>query len=225
MWKTVKHFLGKNKESDLPPIEGGTSIHYSNDEKAEAFNNFFLNNAFSNSNNATLPIFVPLRTKRITNIVATEQDELYMIKSINVNKATGPDGVSQTMLREAGLSIVKIVKPPTKLINLSFRTAIFPDSWKLAHVLLLYKKNDQSEINNYRPISLFSCVSKIAERVVFKYTFNYIHENHFLSPFQSGFIPGDSTVNQLDNVYHMLCEALDKKIRGQSCVLRYKQSL
>ena len=207
-WKTVKYFLGKNKESDLPPIEDGTSIHYSNDEKAEAFNNFFLNNAFLNSNNATLPKSVPSRTERITNIVATEQDVLDIIKSVNVNKAAGPDGVSPTMLREAGLSIVK---PLTKLINLSLRTAIFPDSWKLAHVLPLHKKNDKSEINNYRPISLLSCVSKIAERVVFKYTFNYIRENHLLSPFQSGFIPGDSTVNQLVNVYHMLCEALDKK--------------
>ena len=139
-WKTVKQFLGKNKESDLPPIEDGTSIHYSNDEKAEVFNNFFLNNAFLNSNNATLPRSVPLRTERITNIVATEQDVLDIIKSINVNKATEPDGVSPTMLREAGLSIVK---PLTKLINLLSRTAIFPDSWKLAHILPLHKKNDK----------------------------------------------------------------------------------
>ena len=40
-WKTIKHFLGKNKESDLTPIEDGISIHYSNGEKAEAFNIFF----------------------------------------------------------------------------------------------------------------------------------------------------------------------------------------
>ena len=41
-WKIIKHFLGKNKESDLTPIEDGISIHYSNGEKAEAFNIFFL---------------------------------------------------------------------------------------------------------------------------------------------------------------------------------------
>ena len=113
-WKTVKHFLGKNKESDHPPIEDGTSIHYSNDKKAEAFNNCFLNNASLNSNNATLPWSVPLRTEIITNIVATVQDVLDIIKSINVNKATEPDGVNPIIIREAGLSIVK---PLTKLIN------------------------------------------------------------------------------------------------------------
>ena len=64
-------------------------------------------------------------------------------------------------------------------------------------------------------------MSKIAARVVFEYTFNYINENHLLSPFQSGFIPRDSTVNQLVNVYHMLCEALGtkKEVRVVFCYI------
>ena len=49
------------------------------------------------------------------------------------------------------------------------------------------------------------------ERVVFKYTFNFIRDNKSLTPLQSGFVPGDSTINQLLNIYHLLCDALDKK--------------
>ena len=49
------------------------------------------------------------------------------------------------------------------------------------------------------------------EHVVFKYSFNFIREHGLLSAFQSGFIPGDSTINQLAHVYHIMCEALDKK--------------
>lgn len=207
-WRTVKHFLGKNSDSDLPPIDDGETIHYSNREKAEAFNKFFVSNTTLNCSNAVLPNSPHRVSTRIANITATEQDVFDIIKSININKATGPDGISPVMLREAGLTIVK---PLTKLINLSLSTAVFPDSWKLAHVLPLYKKNDKSEVNNYRPISLLSCVSKIAERVVFKYTFNHLRDNDLLSHFQSGFIPGDSTINQLINIYHMLCDALDKK--------------
>ena len=39
-----------------------------------------------------------------------------------------------------------------------------------------------------------------------------------LSSLQSGFIPGDSTVNQLTNLYHTFCEALDagKEVRAVS---------
>lgn len=40
-----------------------------------------------------------------------------------------------------------------------------------------------------------------------------------LSSLQSGFIPGDSTVNQLTYLYHTFCEALDngKEVRAVFC--------
>ena len=40
-----------------------------------------------------------------------------------------------------------------------------------------------------------------------------------LSSFQSGFIPGDSTLNQLTYLYHTFCEALDsgKEVRAVFC--------
>ena len=50
------------------------------------------------------------------------------------------------------------------------------------------------------------------ECIVFKYSFNFIREHGIPSTaFQSGFIPGDSTIKQLAHVYHIMCEALDKQ--------------
>ena len=86
-----------------------------------------------------------------------------------------------------------------------------PNCWKLANVIPIFKKGDPCDINNYRPVSLLPCASKIMERIVFKHLYNYIHENNLISPHQSGFKPGDSTVNQLSFLYHTFCEALDKK--------------
>ena len=74
---------------------------------------------------------------------------------------------------------------------------------RLANVLPIHKKNEKHIINNYRPISLLSCVSKVMERVVFKYSFNFQHEHGLLSAFQLGFISGDSTINQLAVSYHV----------------------
>ena len=47
------------------------------------------------------------------------------------------------------------------------------------------------------------------ERVVFKHVFNFFRDNLVLASQQSGFIPGDSTVNQLLSLYHELCLAVD----------------
>ena len=49
------------------------------------------------------------------------------------------------------------------------------------------------------------------ERIIFKNLFNHVRDNHILSKFQSGFIPGDSTVHQLVHLYHLFNEALNQK--------------
>ena len=46
------------------------------------------------------------------------------------------------------------------------------------------------------------------ERCVHKHLYNYI-SLHLLTPLQCGFISGDSTTNQLINIFYMFCEAVD----------------
>ena len=48
------------------------------------------------------------------------------------------------------------------------------------------------------------------ERCVHKYLYNYIVTNRFISPYQSGCMKGDSTVNQLMFFYNEVCQALDE---------------
>ena len=86
-----------------------------------------------------------------------------------------------------------------------------PKAWKKANVIPIHKKGDKDIVNNYRPISILPILSKVLERIVFKSVYNYLHVNQLLSMHQSGFRPGDSTVNQLVYMYHQFCEALDKK--------------
>ena len=47
------------------------------------------------------------------------------------------------------------------------------------------------------------------ERIVFKHLHNHFLENDILTPLQSGFIPGDSTVNQLLFLYNAFGKSLD----------------
>ena len=83
----------------------------------------------------------------------------------------------------------------------------------------VHKKGDLSLVSNYRPISLLNSVAKLFEKLVFKYLYNHLQDNNMLSSLQSGFIPGDSTVNQLAYLYHIFTEALGtgKKVRTVFC--------
>ncbi len=83
----------------------------------------------------------------------------------------------------------------------------------------IFKKSDPSNPQNYRPISLLSCIGKLMERCIHKHLYNFIADNKILTSFQSGFIKGDSTVNQLVYVYNDICKALDdgKEVRAVFC--------
>ena len=207
-WSTVKWLLGKGGDTSYPYLDINDVQINDNQEKAQAFNEFFLSHSNIDESRATLPNDDQDLESNLVTILATEQDVQDLLKCIDVSKATGPDGISPKLLHEAGASIVPSL---TRLINMSLSSGKVPDDWKIANVIPLFKKGDQHDRNNYRPVSLLSCVNKILERIVFKYLYNYLRDNLLLSKDQSGFTPGDSTVNQLSYLYHCFAEALDQK--------------
>ena len=62
-------------------------------------------------------------------------------------------------------------------------------------------------------------MGKVLEKVVHKHLFNYIRDHEILFALQSGFIPGDPTVNQLVDIYNTFCKSLDegKEVRAVFC--------
>ena len=77
------------------------------------------------------------------------------------------------------------------------------------NISAVFKKGDPSLPFNYRPILLLNTVEKVFERILFKYMFNFLKDREFFTSYQSGFLPGDSTVNQLTYLYNTFCKALD----------------
>ena len=97
-----------------------------------------------------------------------------------------------------------------------------PNIWKKANVSPIHKKNDPSDVSNYRPISLLSTVSRVLEKLVHKNLFNFFLDNNAITAIQSGFVLGDSTVNQLIDICNTFCKALDegKEVRAIFCDIR-----
>jgi len=148
----------------------------------------------------------------LSELVISKQDVLDQLKTLDPSKAFGPDKISPRFLKEGA---VHLAVPLCKLFNASLQCSVFPDIWKKANVLPLHKKDSKDTIDNYRPISLLSCVGKVFERIIFKYLYNHLKDNFVLCQEQSGFLPGRSTTTQLIEVYDSMCTALNnsKEIR------------
>ena len=90
-----------------------------------------------------------------------------------------------------------ICVPMLQLFKASIEQNIVPRIWKCANVIPIHKKGDKSDPTNYRPVSLLATTGKMLEKIVFKYLFNHFRVNFSISPWQSGFMPGCSTICQL----------------------------
>ena len=107
----------------------------------------------------------------------------------------------------------------TQVFNKSLRRSYFPSQWKKGNVIPVHKKGDKTNVTNYRPISLLSCLGKVFEKCVFKHLYNYLLEHRLITKSQSGFTPNDSAVFQLLELYDNFIRAVDdgKEIRVIFC--------
>ena len=139
-----------------------------------------------------------------------------VLRSLPLGKATGPDGINNRILGELSL---ELCGPLCSLFNYSLLISNVPNSWKDAYVIPLFKSGDASLVNNNRPISLICTINKVMERLIYKHTYNFLHEHRILSPLQSGFVQGDSTINQLTFLHNVFSQALDngKEVRVVFC--------
>ena len=109
---------------------------------------------------------------------------LKTLKSINPNKATGPDNIPNKVLKMAA----EILSPSLSAIfNRSLSMGIYPDDWKMARVLPIFKSGDKDDIGNYRPISIMSAIAKVFGRLVHDQFYTYLSSNQLINPYQSGF--------------------------------------
>ena len=106
------------------------------------------------------------------------------LRKLNTSKSTGCDNINAKFLKLAASIIAPIL---TKLFNLSLSSGVFPDAFKVAKVIPIYKSGPKSVKGNYRPISVLPVMSLIFERHVSSCLRHYLESNNLLYNRQSGF--------------------------------------
>lgn len=89
-----------------------------------------------------------------------------------------------------------LIYPLTKLINEVIKTGIFPDMLKVSKVFPIHKGGDFSE-NNFRPISMVPCLSKIIEAVLKTQINSHFETHNLFYAHQYGFRTNKSTNSAL----------------------------
>ena len=119
-----------------------------------------------------------------------------IIADLKITK-TDLDSIPVSMLKR----ISKLVSLPiSKLINKSFTVGYFPDSLKIARITPVFKKGDEKNPTNYRPIASLPLFSKIFEKCAYKRLMKYFNNFNLFTEQQFGFRNNMSTCDALINL-------------------------
>ena len=132
-----------------------------------------------------------------------------MLTNLNPNKATGIDNIPAKILK---ISSNCISQSLSSIINSTFETGIFPNKWKIAKISPIPKGNTAVCRDNYRPISVLPCLSKICESCVDNQMIEHDQEfQTFFEPSQYADKKHSLTVTALIHVLDSLELAVDQK--------------
>ena len=95
----------------------------------------------------------------------------------------GANGIA-SHFSKIGLPV--IIESLSDIFNLSIATGVFPDSWKIARVVPIFKSGQANERSNYRPISVLPCVSRVFEKIIYNQLYDYLDRNKLLFPSSLG---------------------------------------
>jgi hypothetical protein len=80
------------------------------------------------------------------------------IKKLKTGKSTGPDLISNEIIKYSSMVTCKAI---TKLFNLILDSGKYPSNWRKSFIILFHKSGDKLNVNNYRGISLQNCTAKL----------------------------------------------------------------
>ena len=124
------------------------------------------------------------------------------IKSLKPKKSPGLDGITNIALQRSPGNLILLL---TNIINAILCLGYFPRQWKKAAVVPIHKAGSDPTIPaNYRPISLLSSASKIAEKVILQRLADFLKENNTIINEQFGFRRKHSTTHQLLRVAELI---------------------
>ena len=213
MWKTINRVLEKDvKSTNLSAIESEGKTLTKGYDILEALNRLFVSvgpdlakQIWSNSDDDCLKHIIPENREMLFQTV----DEEYVLNAINRlerEKASGPNMVTITLVKDAAISIAY---PLMVIYNASLINGIFPDVWKLARVTPIYKSGPKTDTNNYRPISVISVFSRMLERLTHDQLFEFIKTNKRLTRNQAAFRKHYSTITSLVGSTDYWYESID----------------
>ena len=179
--------VGKSKQF-LPVSPENMFEHFKKQNQSDSETQFTPPDADHNENNVHVP-------SESLNAPFTSDEINKILKNLKRNKSSGLDSIKNEYIIHTKELMMPIY---VKLFNIILDTGLIPASWTEGLIVPIYKnKGSKEDPNNYRPITLLSCIGKVFTSLLNERITNYLSENELLKETQTGFRQNYSTLDNL----------------------------
>lgn len=136
----------------------------------------------------------------------TLDEVMHAVNQAKRHKASGPDGIPAEALKEGGEELTRHIH---ELIVKIWSTEEMPPDFRDSLVVPIFKKGDRTNCNNYRGISLLSCLGKLIAQILANRIVPLVEK--ILPESQCGFRPSRGTTDMI-----FTARQLQEKCREQN---------
>ena len=165
-----------------------------------------------------LASFIPSSSKDFKDFLSSASTSLdeYLLQdeqlneafnSLKTNKNPGFDDISPSIVKRCHENIFNPIK---HVFSLSLKQGIFSENLKIARVSPIFKKDEKFLFNNYRPISVLPCFSKLLEKIMYNRLYKYLSGNNYLYEKQFGFQAAHSTEHAVIQLISQILQAFNE---------------
>lgn len=113
----------------------------------------------------------------------------------------------------------------TLLFNIILKNGTIPTDWCIGLIMPLYKnKGSPNDPDNYRGITLLSCIGKLFTAAIHFRLTNYLEQTGSIGDEQAGFRAGFSTADHIFTLHAILDIYLQKKEKVYCAFIDYKKA-
>lgn len=158
----------------------------------------------------------------ILNGEISDEEIVAAVKKLKNSKAAGYDLIVNEHISSTLSVFLPVYK---KFFNIIFCSGFVPDEWLIGIIKPIYKnKGDPTQPENYRPISLLSCLGKLFTSILANRLEAYATETNLIYENQAGFRKNYSTLDHILTL-QFLCDIFMKRKKKLFCAfIDFKQA-
>jgi hypothetical protein len=177
-------------------------------------------------NNITTSLSVEEKNRHhFTNLdyLITDMEIKDAAKKLKKNKSAFSDRIKNEMIK---CSTNILLQGFVKLFNLILEVGYFPSQWCQGLITPIFKSGDLFDCNNYRGMSITSCLGKFFCLILKERLLIFLYENKIFHPSKIGFLPNHRTADHIFTLKSLIDKNVTQKTNGKiyACFVDFRKA-